>query len=64
MWCLHCERCYQVGEFRKGADDLEYCPYDGCDGDTLFNSWPWMKIREAHPEYPEIPDREKVYPLY
>lgn len=65
VWCLNCQRCYQVGEFKMGVvDELEYCPYDNCDGDTLADSWPWERIREAHPEYPEIPERKKVYPMY
>ena len=65
VWCLHCERCYKVGEYKMGlSDGLEYCPYDDCDGDTLLDSWSWEKIREGHPEYPEIPERVKVYLMY
>jgi hypothetical protein len=75
VWCLHCERVYQVGEYRAEKpdrmminmgfkEDLQMCPYAGCDGDTVTDSWPWETIREKHPEYPEIPEREKVYPLY
>jgi hypothetical protein len=64
VWCLHCEKVYQVGEFRLEKDDLQMCPYPGCDGDTVTDSWPWKAIRENHPEYPEIPERDKKYPLY
>lgn len=75
VWCLHCERCYQVGEFRPekpdkvlremGMDeDLQLCPYEDCDGDTVIDSWTWERIREIHPEYPEVPERGKVYPMY
>jgi hypothetical protein len=75
IWCLHCERCYQVGEFRAVkpdrymvkmgfTGDIEMCPYSDCNGDTLMDSWDWQAIREMHPEYPEVPERGKVYPMY
>jgi hypothetical protein len=75
VWCLHCERCYQVGEFRVEKPDrqiintdfivkTEMCPFPDCDGDTLTDSWTWESIREIHPEYPEVPERGKVYPMY
>jgi len=63
IWCLHCERCYQVGEFKANADLLELCPYLDCSGDTVMDSWPWARIRDIHPEYPEIPEKDVVYPL-
>ena len=60
VWCLHCEQAYQVGEYRlKG--DLQMCPYEGCTGDTVMDAWEWKQIRRAHPEYPKIPERNKVY---
>lgn len=64
VWCLHCERCYKVGEFRKEKDGLEYCPYPDCSGDTLMDSFPWKALKEKHPEYPDIPERDKEYSLY
>jgi hypothetical protein len=63
VWCLHCERCYQVGESRK-KHGLELCPYPDCDGDTFLDKWTWKHIRQIHPDYPEIPERGKIYPLY
>ena len=63
LWCLHCERAYRNGEFRL-AGGLQMCPYEGCDGDTVVDGWGWDQIREKHPEYPEIPEKGKVYPLY
>jgi hypothetical protein len=60
--CIHCERAYQVGQFRL-IDDLEYCPYPGCNGDTFFDSFEWEIVKKAHPEYPDVPDKEKVYRL-
>lgn len=35
---------------------IEMCPYDGCDGDVIGYGLPWEFIREAHPEYPEVPE--------
>jgi hypothetical protein len=40
------------------------CPYDGCSGDTVMDPWPWKRILEIHPGYPEEPERGKVYALY
>jgi hypothetical protein len=63
VWCLHCQRAYQVGEYRE-KDDLQYCPYLDCDGDSVVDAWPWKRIKEIHPNYPDIPEKDKVYPLY
>ena len=75
VWCLHCERVYQVGEFKidvssgnktnsSVSDGLQLCPYPDCDGDTVMDLWDWKAIKEAHPDYPDTPERDKVYPLY
>lgn len=55
VWCLHCQRCYKIGEYRieKKFDDLQMCPYDGCDGDTVFDSIEWRGECE--------PVRGKIY---
>ena len=75
VWCLHCERVYQYGEYRTvpggsirlgdgwESAELQYCPYDGCDGSPL-DLWEWDKVREGHPDYPILPERGKEYPLY
>lgn len=62
-WCLHCARTYKRGEFRL-VDDCRLCPYEDCDTSILLDSWNWDAVRSNHPEYPEIPERGKVYPLY
>lgn len=76
MWCLHCERIYEYGEFRaerikpftvdhvKYAPEFEMCPYQDCDGDAVLDAWTWESVREHHPDYPKMPERGKVYPLY
>jgi len=63
LWCLHCERTYRRGECRE-IDGLQMCPYEGCDGDTVFDGWAWGTVREDHPDYPAIPIPGVVYPLY
>ena len=63
LWCLHCERAYRRGEYRL-VHGLQMCPYEDCDGDTVMDGWDWAQIRDGHPEYPEVPEMGKVYPLY
>jgi len=63
VWCLHCSRCYQVGEFRK-IRGLQYCPYPDCDGDTVLDAYHWQDIRKFNPNYPEIPEKSKIYLMY
>jgi len=63
LWCHHCERVYKAGEYRE-IDGLQLCPYEDCDGSTVLHTWTWERMREAHPDYPEVPTREKQYPLY
>ena len=57
-WCLHCERTYQK------SSKLKKCPYEDCDGSVLMDGWNWDELRTMHPNYPEIPEQNKVYPLY
>jgi hypothetical protein len=63
FWCLHCERTYRRGECRE-IDGLQYCPYEGCNGDTFGDAWPWETIRDCDPSYPVIPEEGKRYPMY
>lgn len=75
VWCLHCERCYKIGEFKTIApdktlkragitSDLQICPYEDCDGDAVFDTRLWKEIREIHPEYPIEPIKGINYPIY
>lgn len=63
LWCLHCERAYKRGKFRRNGE-LQMCPYPGCDGDTVMDGWDWAKLREHHSDYPEVPVEGTHYPLY
>jgi hypothetical protein len=53
VWCLHCWRCYKVGEFRFVKKyELQLCPYQDCDGSPL-DAFLWAGEN--------APDREKMY---
>lgn len=64
-WCLHCERCYEQGEFRL-IDGLKFCPYENCDGDVFFDGQPWGQVREQNKKmnWPVIPEKNKEYSPY
>lgn len=36
------------------------CPYPGC-GAGVWEGWLWSEVREVKPEFPEIPEKDKVY---
>jgi hypothetical protein len=63
LWCLHCERAYRWGEYRL-IGGLQMCPYDGCDGDTVMDGWPWDSVRKGKQGYPKVPRLGHVYELY
>lgn len=50
--CLHCGRAYKIGEYRL-IDGLQMCPYEGCDGDTVFDP--------VHYSEKDEPQRDHVY---
>ena len=58
LWCLHCERAYKWGNFRL-INNLQMCPYEGCNGDTVMDGWKWEEVCEANPDYPDVPELEK-----
>lgn len=65
FWCMHCERAYPSGSFkREGKHGLLLCPYPDCSGDLLLDAKGWNMLLDCHPEYPVIPVRGAVYPLY
>jgi hypothetical protein len=70
---MHCERTYLHKEFRiekdpmplPGMDDtMQMCPYADCSGDAVMDSKEWSWVREFNPQYPEVPSKDSVYPLY
>jgi hypothetical protein len=67
-WCVRCSRTYLAGQVRIDPDYpdyplMGYCPYLGCDGAIVGDSWDWGKIRERHPEYPEVPVKGVEYAI-
>jgi len=63
FWCRHCERTYKQDEFRQ-VGELQMCPYQDCNGDTVIDAWPWEDVRKGNPDYPRVPERGKVYPFH
>jgi hypothetical protein len=53
----------QLGEVSDDGEVYASCHYDDCDGSPL-DFWPLEKFRGWHPETPELPEVDKVYPLY
>ena len=62
LWCIHCERAYQYGEFRQSGN-RQLCPYLSCAGAEVF-AWDWQKVRATNPDYPAEPSPGVVYPLF
>lgn len=60
VWCSHCERAYQVGEYRS-VRGLQMCPYEGCNGDTVLDARDWDEFQNTHLNCPEEPERDVVY---
>lgn len=68
-WCLHCGRTYDWGDYIQAEEKgfaFQWCPYEDCNGDTFLDSLSWREARRdgAHPDFPEIPEYDKVYPMY
>jgi hypothetical protein len=63
QWCHHCERAYKRGEHRM-INGLRMCPYQGCNGDAVYDGWDWDRFREPLPQYPSVPEFGIKYPLY
>jgi len=61
LWCLHCERTYEHGNWRE-ENGMQMCPYKDCDGDAVIDAWEWETICQYHPEYPKKPVNGKIYP--
>jgi hypothetical protein len=70
-WCSCCQRAFVKGTFRRrriaptrrhpSARVVQECPYEDCWGQILRDSRSWASIRQAHPDYPEQPERHVVY---
>ena len=70
-WCARCQRAYATGMYReiRFAPDalhsrpatLHLCPYNDCSASTKRDGWLWAILRLEHPEYPSIPERNRLY---
>jgi hypothetical protein len=61
-WCLHCEQGKTTKEL---LDNHLMCTTPACDGAGFdFDFWSWKKERARHPDWPEVPVRGVLYPLY
>lgn len=65
LWCLHCERCYQLKEMRQ-VGEYQLCHYPDCNGDTVLDAWNWREFRQGQPErrLPKVPKRGVRYGQY
>ncbi len=58
-WCLHCMRVFRSADW---ASNRFHCLASDCDGSPI-DVWEWERILGAHPEYPQLPEIGKEYPL-
>lgn len=61
-WCLHCERGYEATE-AQWKSGLASCPYKGCGGSMLGDSFEWERIATLN-GYPDKPVQGTRYPQY
>ena len=62
LWCIHCERAYPYGDFRR-VDTRHLCPFPDCVGAAAL-AWDWERVRKVNPDYPIMPTPGVVYPLF
>lgn len=71
--CIFCERAFNfdevievepktviVNHVQMTLPPEFICPYEGCNGWATYGV-DWKVVRKDHPEYPEIPEKDKVY---
>ena len=61
VWCLNCERAFQIGAARSGRSGVA-CGYGDCAG-RPFDFWSWDAYRAFAGAAPSIPEAERRYPL-
>lgn len=79
FWCPDCQRAFhgevpddyspgmvieevgRLGPQGKGGE-RHLCPHKGCGG-AIVNCLHWSKLRENHPELPEAPQNDGLYPV-
>ena len=71
--CKYCSRSYTgdetvevheepfvVNHVLMEPPDWGKCPYEDCNANVM-DTYEWEKVREYHPEYPEIPEKGVKY---
>lgn len=61
LWCLDCERAFQLGEARR-TDRGVACAYADCEGESL-DFWFWNAYRAFVGAGPGAPQAARRYPL-
>jgi hypothetical protein len=77
FWCPRCKRAFhsevpddyrpgvvieEIGQLSVEENGGEWwsCPSEGCGGATV-KCMHWSKLRENHPELPEVPESGELY---
>lgn len=58
---FHIMVCSQL---KKPYEPPTCCPYPGCDGSLIGDSWDWDNVRSRRPSWPVTPERGVVYDIY
>ena len=59
-WCALCERVYPEREWRRSEGR---CPGKECGAPEGLKIR-WEGVRQAHPDYPELPETDRVYSMH
>jgi DNA-binding CsgD family transcriptional regulator len=71
--CIYCGRAFNwrdivtvheepfvVNHVKYHPPDWPKCPHEDCNGNAL-NAYSWRQVKNYHPEYPEVPEKDVVY---
>ena len=61
VWCLHCERSFELSSAREAGDGV-CCGYDDCVGEAP-DFWSWDAYRAFASAAPAFPQAGERYPL-
>ena len=72
MWCSHCERTYEYGQFRverwkpftvdhiRYEPEFEMCPCEDCNGDAVLDAKDWEDIANIYRKLINKPDPKNI----
>jgi len=71
--CMYCGRAFNwsdivmvheehivVNHVKLEPPDWPKCPHEDCNGNAV-NAYSWRQVKNYHPEYPEVPEKDVVY---